>query len=398
MSAAGLAALVLPGCGGGGGGGNSGPINRGVLRPEAVVLPTDGSVIVSDLTDTSLTLAGLVPAIVVGSVVASGIGAGFLRRVTDVQVVGGETLLQTENAVLTDLFESASFQETRSLTPDDFASIETHIPGVTFTDGRGRAEGNDFLFTFDGAQPIEFSDGSPVTMNVELSGSVGIDLDLDFAFEIDSEGLKEFRCLPIFRAVPTVSLKIAQKFTLETPDLIYATAIGNPVLFFVGAVPVVVVPIMTLAASLEGSFEVGIEFSCQWTATAKAGPRFSRGAGWSLIHEWTPNGNTTINGNLYASLSAQLNMCKAKLSADVYGLAGPFIKANMFSPKVELRADVNPAQVGWKLLAAQDMSAGLEANNAILPDGLGVSLEAFKNEVLITGRTFLPGSGNVGIS
>jgi len=64
----GLAVLgLLPaGCGGHGGGGTPAPT---VLAPNVTVLPSDGSVVISDVTDSSVTLTGNVPPLAAGEII-----------------------------------------------------------------------------------------------------------------------------------------------------------------------------------------------------------------------------------------------------------------------------------------------------------------------------------------
>src|SRR5687767_2467957 len=100
LSGAGILSLLIPGCGGGGSGEPDPNSSRVVLKPNVVVLPSDGSVALSGVTDSSVTLSGAAPVLLPGAILVSSSGAGMLRRVLSAASNAGMQVLQTEDASL----------------------------------------------------------------------------------------------------------------------------------------------------------------------------------------------------------------------------------------------------------------------------------------------------------
>lgn len=78
----------------------------GTLQPGVVPIPDDGSVVISNVTPTSITLSGNVPQLKPGSVIAGGPPPGVMRRVVSLGRSGNSVTLQTTDAALTDVFSS----------------------------------------------------------------------------------------------------------------------------------------------------------------------------------------------------------------------------------------------------------------------------------------------------
>lgn len=81
--------------------------SQGELQPGVVAIPDDGSVIISNLTPTSVTLWGKVPDLKPGAVIAGGPAPGIMRRVVSVTPSGNGVTLQTTDVALTDVFKTA---------------------------------------------------------------------------------------------------------------------------------------------------------------------------------------------------------------------------------------------------------------------------------------------------
>src|SRR4051794_22943821 len=105
--------LFVIGCAGSGGGGGGGNQNVEVfsLQPTSYVLPTDGTVTVTSLTDNQIVLDGPVPdTVAVGwTVINNNLPADkqFIRKVASIDRQGSTVTIGTEAATLADVFNDA---------------------------------------------------------------------------------------------------------------------------------------------------------------------------------------------------------------------------------------------------------------------------------------------------
>ena len=105
----------------GGGNNSQSPSSTAVIvQPNVRVLPSDGSVTISNVTPTSVTLSGKVPALSPGIVLVSGQGEGMLRKVVSVASSGNSQVVQTVTATLPEVFKQADIKITKTFGPDDY--------------------------------------------------------------------------------------------------------------------------------------------------------------------------------------------------------------------------------------------------------------------------------------
>jgi hypothetical protein len=397
LSGATTAATLLPGCGSG----NGAPQNKGVLRSGVVVLPNDGSLTISNITDTGLTLSGTVPALQAGSVIVSGTGNGLLRKVTSLTQNGGSTVLITQQAFMEELFLSAEFGLKKSLGPADFASIVT-APGVTLDTRAPSQRSLTLPFSFSN---VKFTQnlGNGTSVSLAYSGVTAIVLDLDFQFVYDPAGLQRLRMVAIVGGSSDVTLTASGKVDISpitSQEFPYAVATGNPILILVPIggvpVPVVIVPVLTLSAQFTTSIKAGLEVKATFNASARAGFDFKRGVGTDSILAFTPTGSLLPTANFFASLTAEMAIAKAKLSADIYALAGPFVGFKALSVEAELKTElVAPRSMAFTARAVQGGSAGLAAGSVLGATLPLIDVPLFDSKQEIFRKTFLPGAETV---
>lgn len=176
-----------------------------VVKPEVVVLPADGSVRLTNVTDNSVTLIGSVPPLQPGSAIVSGEGQGLLRRVKAAIPTEGGVIATTESAALVDVFQSAKVRLSKPMTASDWASVESPLPGVTsrvISDRRQAEEGVSLEAAFNNAVlSVNLPGGLQVSGTID--GTARIGADIDFAFEISAGGVDLVRFAPILSETPT---------------------------------------------------------------------------------------------------------------------------------------------------------------------------------------------------
>jgi hypothetical protein len=110
---------------------NAPPVDQrgeGTLKSGVVPLPDDGSVVLSDITPTTVTLTGKLPSLKVGAVITGGPAPGIMRRIVSLSQSGDVTRLVTKDVPLTDVFESATMSFSGTLVMGK-ATFDINVPG-----------------------------------------------------------------------------------------------------------------------------------------------------------------------------------------------------------------------------------------------------------------------------
>lgn len=417
LSAAAIAALILPGCGGGGGGGSQDEADffratNVSVKDNVRVIPDDGTITITDQTPTGLTLNGPVPAIAPGDVIVSGIGAGLMLKVLTATPGPSGTVLETEPAALTDVFNSANVEFRMGLNTDHVQEIQTHIPGVVI--GRGREEGRGRAATaFPVTVPKTFvgdqtSPTEKVGVEIEVNGTIGIGLIGGFDITL-ANGLE--RLYVYHSAVWIGTYKLALQAEVESSflkkEVPFATFIFNPIpLGAIGPVPIILLPVLHLQLVTGGTVTGGWDTSGNGRAVYVMGLDYRQdplGSPFSLS-QITPTASTKthtggfVASNFFGNAKFEASGWQPELLTSFNGLIGPVFKADIPAVAVELKANSATKAV---VLTAQGIWRGRVGAEAGM---FGMSWPLFESTIaestfdIITPRTFQPGTGNVGIS
>ncbi len=417
ISCAAVATLILQGCGGGGGGGgvagtpDEGDFFRSTnvsVKDNVVVVPDDGTVTVSGITPTGLTLTGAVPALVVGSVIVSGIGAGLMRKVVSVTTDPSGTVVQTEDASLEDVFNSANVEFRRGLTADDVDEIQTHIPGVQIEGGRSRGRGRastGFQIvvpkTFVGEQT---TDETKVGVEVEVNGTIGVAVTGSFDITL-ANGLEKLTIVQATTWNGSYKFGLQGETEFFKKEIPYATFIFNPVpLGSIGPVPIVLLPVLHVQLAASGSVSGGWETTGTGSATYVMGMHYAQsplGSDFSVsqispISSQTHTG-TFLASNFFADLKFEAAGWQPELLTSFNGLIGPVFKGDIPAVAAELKANSATHSVDFTSDAIFRGRVGAEAGLLALSWPL-FEVTALEGKIPIKYKTFKPGDGNVGIS
>ncbi|MEP6755173.1 MAG: hypothetical protein ABJA67_06715 [Chthonomonadales bacterium] len=197
-----LSTSLLAGCGGGGGTGAGDTSNQFDLsftrvndfkvQPTLAILPTDGSVTIKSFTDTSVTLSGAVPALKAGSTILSNAKLsngvfGLLRKVVSVAAVGGDTVVQTTQGDLADVFQTANIHQATPFPNAAFAGLKPAMTGVSFGPTRSvpGSKGRDVETTLPISFNSVFIQDSGGRVIAELNGEVDITVGMETNLELD---------------------------------------------------------------------------------------------------------------------------------------------------------------------------------------------------------------------
>ncbi len=258
--------------------------------------------------------------------------SGYLRKVVTVSRDGADTVLDTTQANLTDAVSQGELTADFQLTGDDLLSTQDLPQGVTLTAlpaGKlkaqvGVGENYGFALNFDHTfLPVQ---NANATGTIRVDGGVnfnvgyGVNIGISPCFELPPICLKSFQASVGF--AQGSRLNITGNFQGVAGD---AVLVGRqyfkPKVFFIGPVPVVLVPKVELYLTAGGEIKANVKFSAQESVTAQVGARWKKGEGWKDISSFGIDGTVnppTFSGSLKPRVGAQ-----SVASFTLYDVAGP---------------------------------------------------------------------------
>lgn len=290
---------------------------------------------------------------------------GLLRKVTGtVPSATGTISLTTTQAKIGDALKSGELNVTgRALGNEDVQSVTPLAAGTV------RPLATNLNFALNVVLLDKDGDNSTTDDQVRASGSINLkpsfdasikldcgplclyDNDLDFMFKLSLEEQAKLQ----------ITGKVAYGASLEKSVL---RINFTPITFFIGPVPVVITPRLTLKIKLDGSISVNADFQTTQTLTAVAGVQYTDD--WHNLSSIT---NSFDGATATASLAMNAT-ARAPLQAEFlfYGVVGPTIGV---AAKLSIDAVV-PRDPVWKL------SGGVEGTIGVKVDVLGYTKEYSK--------------------
>ncbi len=275
---------------------------------------------------------------------------GFLRKITSTSMQsGGQVILETVQAKLTEAIYQGSVDATGELIPDDgtqssrafsqinasgFDKESAFVPNIVID------EGDTYNFHRDIDVTVNFNGGED---GVEGSGTVRVQ---GFAYFNAgyNVGIGIRSCLAIPPACPDrfeawagmeakTRLRVTGNFDgrINKEQTIYQIPM-KPILFFIGPIPVVLVPEMNLKLGINGEAHVDFAFEGEAKSTFKAGAKWLNpdygGNGWNNISEFAPLERRLIEANANAKLRVEA-YSKVDAKIMLYGVVGPGIDGSL---------------------------------------------------------------------
>ncbi len=391
-----LLAFVIGGCGGKASISPPAP-ERVVLQPGVLVLPLDGSVTLTDLTPSTMFIRGPLSGVGPGTVIISGEGSGIARKVIAVAPSGGGIACQTENASLTDIFRTAHIRIQRQITPADIAKMDV-MNGWTYSPPAAVPVRSliEFEFKYTNAFPGAEADGTKFS----TSANAKLKIDLGIEVVIEEGALTKFTVAPTISSSTSLEMGFKQKWEKKYPETPtpYATLAVRPLLFFIGPVPVVVQPNLTLSAEFGMKVEEGATVKLEHSATFRAGATYDAVADqWTPVREITTAGSVTPTPNTFVNAEASLSLAKVGFELLLYNVVGP-----------KLAIDVGKLGAKWEAKTSPDYSAklscglSLSVTGEVKGDGFGKAVTysfgpKIEFEYPLYEKTFFPGEGDIDI-
>ncbi len=323
------------------------PITNPLTEPttsQLLSISSDGSVYTFDTETTELAQVD------VGDIIMGGITEaapeGFLRKVTSRQLQDSDLVLETEQASLTEAFESLSVHVSQQLTPEDVQEI-VDIPGVKLLNTPDQTQSGDFQFEMNSAVLYDQDNNLATTGDqIVADGLISVSPKIEFRIKIENWTLEDF----YFTSTMSVQsgFTVSSKISLNVP-LAETSLIPKPItLGAIIAGPIVVIPELDLIAGVTGSVYAGVTASVTHTTSYIAGAQLLTGQ-WQVISQFENNFSfkplSFTNG---VSFKAYVG---PKVSIRIYGVLGPYVKSGL-----GVKLDIVPAANPWLTLRG-----GLEA-------------------------------------
>jgi hypothetical protein len=283
-----------------------------------------------------------------GDVIVSGVGEGFIRKVTAINVTDQEIAVETADATLEDAIQRGTIVVHKTLTPSDLQAAQA----VDNEDARADQIAASSSLPFFNEYNVGLSQG------VSLSGSLSFEPTLDFAVSFDGLKPVEARSVLTFRQRTDLNLDAESSFSMGVERKIWPPP-GSPPLFApiivpVGippfVVPVVLVPDLGVSVGVSGSSVSSVESGITVDTTVVAGVHYTSRGGWKPVADYSQH--FSFNPPTLSESTEVKAYVSPELSVRVYGIVGPYVNLEGYG---KLTAD--PAKSPW-----WGLYAGLEAH------------------------------------
>lgn len=206
-----------------------------------------------------------------GDIIVSDMAAtapnGYLRKVLAKQLVNGQVVLTTAPASLEEAIEQTSVSFNYQFSPDDIVEA-TALPGVTPASQETTAPNFDVINV---QRTLSFLGG-----NLEASGSIVLNLSMDFDFEIKRFSLQKLRLA--LEVTETASLQLTSAYESSGSE---EYPIGSyrlrPMTIMAGGVPIVVQPTIVVFMGVNGAVSASLTTGLTQTATLAGGVQYVDG-------------------------------------------------------------------------------------------------------------------------
>ncbi len=263
---------------------------------------------------------------------------------------GEQVLVNTEDATLEDAIESGSLDVSRVLTPDDVKG-EWVAQGVTLGEslrGAGGCTAPAFCLTL---RDVVLYDAGGA--QVKANGSIRLEPTFDWSLKIKGFKLKEASL--IVGAGERVDLQITSD--VNHPGIRKEVAIFERSFdswtVWIGFVPVVIRPVLTISVGLDGSVQIGMRVGVTQEARLRVGLRYTSKE-FETISEFS--NRFDFNSELTGGLNLK-GYAGAQVTLRVYGVVGPYVRTNAY---LQLAAGSSCAVPWSRVFGGLEAPAGIE--------------------------------------
>jgi hypothetical protein len=271
--------------------------------------------------------------------------SGYLRKVTSITTSkkGGPVVVETTQARLDEAVHEGTLDAEGDLHPADLQAAVPALSGVTLSESSALAAGpldvgDGFDFhesidvTLDGATS---GDGVSGTGTVHIQGQLNFNAGYNVGLGIEGCLSITLVCVDRFEAHLGAhvysDLHVSGTFDGHLQkEVVLSTHYFHPIVFFIGPIPVVLIPVVRAVAGINGDAHVEFSFQSQVTGDIAYGAKWTDpddgGIGWENV-----SSEPTLSGSADADVEASMEVrayAGANAQLLLYGVAGPGIQAN----------------------------------------------------------------------
>ena len=258
---------------------------------------------------------------------------GYLRKVTSIRIEGANVVVETTQANLTDAISQGTLAASGDLTAKNVKSTKVFYNGVTISAGDARVRpmagvGQDFSFKLSFNQvfiPLTDPDGNAkgqisVDGSIEYNAGYGVFVGIEACFELPPVCVDSFETKIGFNQ--QASLRISGDLQGQLgKEIKVGEQFFDPITFFIGPVPVVIIPHVDIFLAVSGQLTAKFDFKASQTAIAQLGARWTPNEGWKNISGFDFTGDAPAP-TLVGTLKPKAGL-RSSFSFLLYGLAGP---------------------------------------------------------------------------
>jgi len=278
---------------------------------------------------------------------------GLLRKVESVSS-NGNFIVNTVHSTLEEAIYSGTLNLFKALTPEDVAVFTSLKQGVTLQNiFRPQALGV-FYFNIDNVILFDF-DSNPLTTydQIRANGNISFETSFDFKIKIDDLQLKYLSFINTSSEKAEIEIDaeisvLSLEKKVEIAQLSFA-----PITVWVGWLPVIITPVLSVNVGLDGDVSVDVDTSIIQEATLEAGLTFDDGI-WAPISDFS-NGFQFSPPRLSASCDFR-GYAGPQLNLFVYGVVGPYAEINGL-------LEISTSFLGklmWELFGGLDAGIGVK--------------------------------------
>jgi WD40-like Beta Propeller Repeat len=290
--------------------------------------------VVFTFTQMTSELANVSPGEVITGAPSAPAPYGFLRKVSAISTSAGNVIVQTEAATLEDAVEQGAVEVSQVLSPQNVRQ-RMFAPGVVPQDlGSFDVQIKDVVL-YD-------HDGNLQTKNdqVRANGSITLKPGFDFRMVIKNRRIEQLRFINTTTETANLTIEASAGASLKQ-EVELAHYPFTPIIVFVGFMPIVIVPELSVYVGVDGSVHAGIATGVTQQAQLQAGVRYENSA-WQPASKFTNNVQNDLS-TLTPSIGLDAKAYTgAQLALLLYGVVGPHVELNVY---VRLHAD--PLAVPW---------------------------------------------------
>lgn len=262
---------------------------------------------------------------------------GLLRKVISID----GTTVTTVQATLEEAFEDLRFSFEKELELEDLESAPRCAEGVTFNQTRSD---DDFSYTIN---KVLYEEGSE---KIEVTGSIIIEPSFYFEVDISMMSIQKLVFKSTSEVTSSLAINCSKEFyninqNIEIARMPFAPIVVNGVVLY---------PILTVDVGGNVSVSASVEVSAKQVTELTAGMKYENG-NWSDISSINATFPEHLNPDVQVNVSAKA-YTGPQLNLLLYGVAGPYIDANLFVEGTVSLTE-NP---WWKLEGGLECGAGVK--------------------------------------